>query len=59
VIVADGIYRDLAHEPGDVCSPAELAPERKFVTNGLSKSVALGGRRIGFARLPDGELGAD
>jgi aspartate aminotransferase len=48
-----------SHEPGDVCSPAELAPERTFVTNGLSKSMALGGWRIGFARLPDGALGAD
>jgi aspartate aminotransferase len=59
LIVCDEIYRDLAHEPGDVCSPAELAPERTFVTNGLSKSMALGGWRIGFARLPDGALGAD
>jgi aspartate aminotransferase len=59
LIVADEIYRDLAHDPGTVCSPAELAPERTFVTNGLSKSMALGGWRIGFARLPDGPLGAD
>jgi aspartate aminotransferase len=57
VIVSDEIYRDLAHEPGDVCSPAELAPDRAFVTNGLSKSMALGGWRIGFARMPDGPLG--
>ena len=59
LIVCDEIYRDLAHEPRDVCSPAELAPERAFVTNGLSKSMALGGWRIGFARLPDGPLGVD
>src|SRR3954453_5563056 len=59
VIVSDEIYRDLAHEPGAVCSPAELAPDRTFVTNGLSKSVALGGWRIGFVRLPDGPLGAE
>jgi aspartate aminotransferase len=59
LIVCDEIYRDLAHEPADVCSPAELAPERTFVTNGLSKSMALGGWRIGFARLPDGGLGAE
>jgi aspartate aminotransferase len=59
LIVADEIYRDLAHEPDAVCSPATLAPDRVFVTNGLSKSMALGGWRIGFARLPDGPLGAD
>ena len=59
LIVSDEIYRDLAHDPGAVCSPAELAPERAFVTNGLSKSMALGGWRVGFARLPDGPLGAD
>jgi aspartate aminotransferase len=59
LIVSDEIYRDLAHEPGDVCSPAELAPDRTFVTSGLSKSMALGGWRIGFARMPDGPLGAD
>jgi aspartate aminotransferase len=59
LIVSDEIYRDLAHEPADVCSPAEVAPDRTFVTNGLSKSMALGGWRIGFARLPDGPLGGD
>jgi aspartate aminotransferase len=59
LIVCDEIYRDLAHEPDAFCSPAELAPERVFVTSGLSKSMALGGWRIGFARLPDGPLGAD
>jgi aspartate aminotransferase len=59
LIVCDEIYRDLAHEPDAFCSPAELAPERVFVTSGLSKSMALGGWRIGFARLPGGPLGAD
>ena len=56
-IVCDEIYRDLAHDPEALVSPAELAPERVFITNGLSKSMALGGWRIGFARLPDGPLG--
>jgi aspartate aminotransferase len=59
LIVADEIYRDLAHDPDSVCSPAELTADRAFVTNGLSKSMALGGWRIGFARLPDGPLGID
>lgn len=58
-IICDEIYRDLAHDPAAVVSPAELAPELVFITNGLSKSMALGGWRIGFARLPDGPLGRD
>jgi aspartate aminotransferase len=58
-IICDEIYRDLAHDSGALVSPAELAPELVFITNGLSKSMALGGWRIGFARLPDGPLGRD
>lgn len=56
-IISDEIYRDLCYEPGDFLSPATLAPERCFVTSGLSKSMALGGWRIGFARFPTGGLG--
>jgi aspartate aminotransferase len=59
LIVCDEIYRDLAYEPEAVRSPAVLLPERAFVTNGLSKSMALGGWRIGFCRVPDGALGAE
>lgn len=33
-------------------------PERTIVTSGLSKSMALGGWRIGFARVPAGAWGA-
>src|SRR5512133_593815 len=54
----DEIYRDLAYEPEALLNPAALVPEGAFVTNGLSKSMALGGWRIGFCRLPDGPLGA-
>jgi aspartate aminotransferase len=36
----------------------DFAPERTVVTTGLSKNLALGGWRIGVARLPDGPLGA-
>ncbi|WP_113699007.1 pyridoxal phosphate-dependent aminotransferase [Nonomuraea lactucae] len=54
-IISDEIYRDLTHDPGlPYISPADLAPERTVVTTGLSKSLALGGWRIGVARLPDG-----
>lgn len=56
-IVSDEIYRDLAYEPSVHPSPALLAPERCFVTGGLSKSLSLGGWRIGFARFPHGVLG--
>ncbi|GGP02929.1 pyridoxal phosphate-dependent aminotransferase [Nonomuraea glycinis] len=53
-IISDEIYRDLLHDPATpYTSPADLAPERTVVTTGLSKSLALGGWRIGVARLPD------
>ncbi|HVV58793.1 MAG TPA: pyridoxal phosphate-dependent aminotransferase [Gaiellaceae bacterium] len=52
-IVSDEIYRDLAFDdPRGVVSPAELHPDGTIVTTGLSKSLALGGWRIGVARLP-------
>ncbi|GIH71838.1 pyridoxal phosphate-dependent aminotransferase [Sphaerimonospora thailandensis] len=53
-IISDEIYRDLLHDPAATfLSPAEVAPERTVVTTGLSKSLALGGWRIGVARLPE------
>lgn len=51
-ILSDEIYRDLAYEPRTVTSPAGLLPDRTMVTTGLSKAMALGGWRIGLARLP-------
>lgn len=60
VIVSDEIYGDLVFDPGARgASPAAYAPERTVVTTGLSKNLALGGWRIGIARLPDGPLGDD
>jgi aspartate aminotransferase len=60
VIVSDEIYRDLIHDPRTpYLSPAEVAPERTVVTTALSKSLALGGWRIGVARLPDSRRGHD
>lgn len=56
-IVSDEIYRDLTFDPDQHLSPAALLPERTVVTGGLSKSMALGGWRIGFARTPDGAAG--
>ncbi|MEU8569435.1 pyridoxal phosphate-dependent aminotransferase [Streptomyces pathocidini] len=54
LIVSDEIYRDLVHDPRATpyVSPAELAPERTVVTTGLSKTLGLGGWRIGAARFP-------
>jgi aspartate aminotransferase len=58
VIISDEIYRDLVHDPAiPLLSPAEVSPARTVVTTGLSKSLALGGWRIGVARLPAGRLG--
>jgi aspartate aminotransferase len=57
VVVSDEIYRDLCRHPADHHSPAELLPDRTIVTSGLSKNLALGGYRIGFTRLPEGQLG--
>jgi aspartate aminotransferase len=55
LIISDEIYRDLVFEPGFV-SPASLAPERTVVTSGLSKNLALGGWRLGVARLPSARV---
>jgi aspartate aminotransferase len=56
-VVSDEIYRDLAHTPEQVRSPAEYLPETTYVTNGLSKNMALGGWRVGFVRLPSSDAG--
>jgi aspartate aminotransferase len=55
-VVSDEIYADLCWRPGELTSPAALVPDRCYVTSGLSKSLALGGWRIGFARFPRGEV---
>ncbi|SER13082.1 aspartate aminotransferase [Streptomyces sp. yr375] len=59
LIVSDEIYRDIVHDPDATpfLSPAEVAPERTVVTSGLSKTLGLGGWRIGVARFPRGETG--
>ncbi|MFJ9413725.1 pyridoxal phosphate-dependent aminotransferase [Streptomyces sp. NPDC101227] len=60
LIVSDEIYRDLVHDPEATpfLSPAEAAPERTVVTSGLSKTLGIGGWRIGVARFPEGDTGA-
>ncbi|MFI1993761.1 pyridoxal phosphate-dependent aminotransferase [Actinoplanes sp. NPDC020271] len=58
VIISDEIYGDLVFAPGDrAISPAVFAPDRTVVTTGLTKSLAVGGWRLGVARLPTGPDG--
>jgi aspartate aminotransferase len=58
IIISDEIYRDLVHDASTpFLSPAEVAPERTVVTTALSKNLALGGWRLGVARLPGNHLG--
>jgi aspartate aminotransferase len=58
LVISDEIYRDLLHPPAaPLLSPAEVLPDSVVVTSGLSKNLALGGWRIGLARLPDSPLG--
>jgi aspartate aminotransferase len=60
VIISDEIYRDLVHDPdAPFTSPAVICPERTAVTTGLSKNLALGGWRLGVARLPAGGFGRE
>ncbi|MDT0328661.1 pyridoxal phosphate-dependent aminotransferase [Nocardiopsis lambiniae] len=60
VIISDEIYRELVFSPETpLVSPAVFAPERTVVTTGPTKSLALGGWRMGVARIPDGPLGRE
>ncbi len=60
IIISDEIYRDLVHDTdAPFISPAVISPERTVVTAGLSKNLALGGWRLGVARLPGGRLGRE
>lgn len=57
LVISDEIYRDLLHDPATAyLSPAEVVPSRVVITTGPSKSLALGGWRIGVARFPDDGL---
>jgi aspartate/methionine/tyrosine aminotransferase len=59
ILISDEIYRDLVHDDRTpFLSPAQVAPDRTVVTTALSKSLALGGWRLGVARMPSGPLGA-
>ena len=58
LVISDEIYLDLVHNPAHaVLTPSAVAPDLTITTTGLSKSLALGGWRIGVARFPDVERG--
>ncbi|MGC4109904.1 MAG: aminotransferase class I/II-fold pyridoxal phosphate-dependent enzyme [Nocardioides sp.] len=57
LVISDEIYRDLVHDGSAVPTPAAVLPARTVTTYGLSKSLAVGGWRMGFARFPQ-ELAA-
>jgi len=60
IIISDEIYADLRHDDdAEFAGPVSLSPERTVVTTGLSKNLALGGWRLGVARLPGGWLGRE
>jgi aspartate aminotransferase len=53
MIISDEIYRDLVHDStAPFVSPASVAPDRTVVTTALSKSLSVGGWRLGIARTP-------
>ncbi|MFC5143308.1 pyridoxal phosphate-dependent aminotransferase [Streptomyces aureoversilis] len=57
-VISDEIYCDLVFDAATpAVSPAVFAPERTVVTTGLTKNLAVGGWRIGVARLPDSDTG--
>jgi aspartate aminotransferase len=52
LVIADEIYRDVLFDGQPYTSAADQAPDRVVVVTGLSKSLSLGGWRIGAARFP-------
>jgi aspartate aminotransferase len=51
-VISDEIYADLIHTDTGFTSVAAIDPAHCVITGGLSKSLALGGWRIGVARVP-------
>jgi aspartate aminotransferase len=56
-LISDEIYAELAHGWREHISPALFYPEGTIVTGGLSKSLSLGGWRLGYASLPVNDAG--
>ncbi|MDA7940956.1 MAG: pyridoxal phosphate-dependent aminotransferase [Nitrosopumilus sp.] len=51
-VISDEIYAQTAFDPGAFTSMGRIYPEGTFVTNGLSKSHAAGGYRLGYVVFP-------
>lgn len=56
-VISDEIYAQTVHSGRTAPSATSYLESRTIVTTGLSKSMALGGWRIGFARIPSNEWG--
>ncbi|MGB7104652.1 MAG: pyridoxal phosphate-dependent aminotransferase [Acidimicrobiales bacterium] len=56
-VIADEIYRDLTFTASDFVGIVEFLPDKTIITSGLSKSLALGGWRIGVLRVPENNDG--
>jgi aspartate aminotransferase len=56
-LICDEIYAELAHGWREHISPALFYPEGTIVTGGLSKSLSVGGWRLGYAALPVNDAG--
>jgi len=52
LVISDEIYAQTTFEINKFVSMGEIYPEGTFVTNGLSKSHAAGGYRIGYVIFP-------
>lgn len=52
-VVSDEIYASVVHDGQQPPSITAFLDDHVLVTTGLSKSLALGGWRIGYARIPD------
>lgn len=51
-VISDEIYAQLTFDMNSFCSMGQIYPEGTFVTNGLSKSHAAGGYRLGYLIFP-------
>ena len=51
-VISDEIYAITTYEFEKFCTMAKIYPEGTFVTNGLSKSHAAGGYRLGYVIFP-------
>lgn len=57
-LVSDEIYADLVHLGGSFTSAAAIGDGNCILTGGLSKSLAIGGWRIGVIRVPPTPFGS-